>query len=185
MPVRAVCKPHSPDLKRGALATDARGCSLWRSLLERPPPAPESRVRDPLGELVRTRVGGVTAAHVTHLSTRTHTYRNIWTTANQRGGPPFTISDWFRPRYKPNGGVFCWTTEFLSRGYFFFSFLEWLDAPVRPGIFVSRTRGKLGRTCDQTGRTLEPWFVKRVTWEGSLNYIAQLYGWMACEVPHF
>ncbi len=60
MPVRAVCKPHSPDLKRGALATDARGCSLWRSLLERPPPAPKSRVRDPLSELVRTRVGGVT-----------------------------------------------------------------------------------------------------------------------------
>ncbi len=30
--------------KRGALATDARGCSLWRSLLERPPPAWESRV---------------------------------------------------------------------------------------------------------------------------------------------
>ncbi len=60
MPVRAVCKPHSPDLKRGALATDARGCSLWRTLLECPPPAPESRVRDPLGELVRTRVGGVT-----------------------------------------------------------------------------------------------------------------------------
>ncbi len=58
MPVRAVCKPHSPDLKRGALATDARGCSLWRSLLERPPPAPESRVRDPLGELVWTHVGG-------------------------------------------------------------------------------------------------------------------------------
>ncbi len=28
---------------------------------------------------------------------RTHTYRNIWTTANQRGGPHFTISDWFRP----------------------------------------------------------------------------------------
>ncbi len=51
MPVRAVCKPHSPDLKRGALATDARGCSLWRSLLERPPPVPESRVCDPLGEL--------------------------------------------------------------------------------------------------------------------------------------
>ncbi len=62
MPVRAVCKPRSPDLKRGALATDARGCSLWRTLLERPPPAPESRVRDPLGELVRTRVGGVTYA---------------------------------------------------------------------------------------------------------------------------
>ncbi len=63
MPVRAVCKPHSPDLRRGALATDARGCSLWRSLLERPPPAPESRVRDPLGELVWTRVGGVTQAN--------------------------------------------------------------------------------------------------------------------------
>ncbi len=34
---------------RGALATDARGCSLWRYLLERPPPAWESRVQDPLG----------------------------------------------------------------------------------------------------------------------------------------
>ncbi len=92
------------------------------------------------------------AAHVTHLSTRTHTYRDIWTTANQRGGPPFTISDWFRPRYKPNGGLF------LNHrtGDTFFSFLEWLDAPVRPGIFVSRTREKLGCTCDQIGRTLEP-----------------------------
>ncbi len=57
-------KPHSPDLNRGALATDARGCSLWRYLLERPPPAPESRVRDPLGELVRTRVGGLHRLHV-------------------------------------------------------------------------------------------------------------------------
>ncbi len=38
----------------------------------------------------------------------------------------------------------------------FFSFLEWLDTPVRVGIFVSRTREKLGRTCDQIGRTLEP-----------------------------
>ncbi len=35
--------------KREALATDARGCSLWRYLLDRPPPAWESRVRDPLG----------------------------------------------------------------------------------------------------------------------------------------
>ncbi len=35
--------------KRGALATDARGCSLWRSLLERLPPVWESWVRDPLG----------------------------------------------------------------------------------------------------------------------------------------
>ncbi len=36
MPVKVVYKP-----------IDARGCSLWRSLLERPPPAPETRVRDP------------------------------------------------------------------------------------------------------------------------------------------
>ncbi len=27
---------------------------------------------------------------------------------------------------------------------------------MRSGIFVSRTREKLGRTCDQIGRTLEP-----------------------------
>ncbi len=45
--------------QRGALATDAKSCSLWRSLLERPPPAPETRVRDPLGVMVRTR-GGLT-----------------------------------------------------------------------------------------------------------------------------
>ncbi len=35
--------------KRGALATDARCCSLWRSLLECSPRAWESQVRDPLG----------------------------------------------------------------------------------------------------------------------------------------
>ncbi len=29
----------------------------------------------------------------TRIFKRTHMYRNIWTTANQRGGPPFTISD--------------------------------------------------------------------------------------------
>ncbi len=33
---------------RGALVTDARGCSLWRYLLERPPPTSESQVQDPL-----------------------------------------------------------------------------------------------------------------------------------------
>ncbi len=98
------------------------------------------------------------AAHVTHLSTRTHTYRNIWTTANQRGGPPFTISDWFRPRYKPNGGCLLLNHRVSESRILFFSFLEWLDAPVRPGIFVSRTREKLGCTCDQIGRTLEPWY---------------------------
>ncbi len=53
MPVRAVCKPHSPDLKMRR----STGCNLWRSLLERPLPALESRVRDPLG--ARTSCGGV------------------------------------------------------------------------------------------------------------------------------
>ncbi len=48
----------------------------------------------------------------------------------------------------------------------FFSFLEWLDAPVRPRVFVSRTREKLGRTCDQIGRTLEPC----LTFLGSLDF---------------
>ncbi len=70
MPVRAVCKPHSPDLKRGALATDARGCSLWRSLLERPPPEPESRVRDPFGEWVRTPCRGGYIGAVTRMGVR-------------------------------------------------------------------------------------------------------------------
>ncbi len=31
MPVRFVCKPHSPDLKKRR----STGCNLWRSLLER------------------------------------------------------------------------------------------------------------------------------------------------------
>ncbi len=53
MPVRAVCKPPSADLKNRR----ARGCSLWRSLLERALPAPESRVRDPLE--ARMSCGGV------------------------------------------------------------------------------------------------------------------------------
>ncbi len=78
MPVRAVCKPHSSHLKKRR-SSDWR-CSLWRSLLERPPPAPESRVRDPLGELVRTRVGGVTQATLQlqtglNVSVLTHTAR--------------------------------------------------------------------------------------------------------------
>ncbi len=53
MPVRTVCKPHSPDLKK----RHSSGCKLWHSLLEHPPPAPESRVRDPLG--ARPSCGGV------------------------------------------------------------------------------------------------------------------------------
>ncbi len=71
MPVRAVCKPHSPDLKkRGALGTDARGCSLWRSLLERPPPAPESRVRDPLRRVVAVWTRGGYIGAVTRTGVR-------------------------------------------------------------------------------------------------------------------
>ncbi len=61
MPVRAVCKPHSPDLKKRCSSS----CKLWRSLLERPPPAPESRVRDPLG--ARTSCGGVDLGGVLHI----------------------------------------------------------------------------------------------------------------------
>ncbi len=53
MPVRAVSKPYSPDLKK----RPSSGCYLWRSLLERSPPAPESRVQDPFG--ARTSCGGV------------------------------------------------------------------------------------------------------------------------------
>ena len=41
-----------------------------------------------------------------------------------------------------------------SRRFFLF---ERLVAPVRPQIFFSRTIEKLGRMCDQIGRTLEPW----------------------------
>ncbi len=51
--MRAVCKPHSPDLKKRR----STGCNLWHFLLERPPPAPESRVRDPLR--ARMSCGGV------------------------------------------------------------------------------------------------------------------------------
>ena len=44
----------------------------------------------------------------------------------------------------------------LSESQSFFLF-ERLFAPVRPQIFFSRTIEKLGRMCDQIGRTLEPW----------------------------
>ncbi len=32
---------------------------------------------------------------------------------------------------------------------------------MRLKFFFSRTLEKLGRTCDQIGRTLEPWYVRR------------------------
>ncbi len=58
----------------------------------------------------------------TRILKRTHTHQNrsIWTMANQRGGPPFTISDWFRPRYETNVSVVKQQRDFLSRGDFFF-----------------------------------------------------------------
>ncbi len=40
--------------------------------------------------------------------------------------------------------------------YFIFSYRLRLVALVRPQIFFSRTLEKLGHTCDQIGRTLEP-----------------------------
>ncbi len=58
------------------------------------------------------------AAHVTHL------YRNIWTMANQRGGLPFTISDWFRPRYEPNVSLLLNDRETFRVVDTFFSFLD-------------------------------------------------------------
>ncbi len=100
----------------------------------------------------------------TRIFKRTHTYRNIWTTANQKGGPHFTISDWFRPRYEPNVSVVEQQRDFESRRLFFFFFFKWLDAPVRPTLFFSRTLEKLGCTCDQIGRTLEPCHLMN-TWQ--------------------
>ncbi len=71
MPVRAVCKNLTLlTSKRGALATDARGCSLWRYLLERPPPAPESRVRDPLRRVVAMWTRGGYIGAVTRMGVR-------------------------------------------------------------------------------------------------------------------
>ncbi len=50
-----------------------------------------------------------------------------------------------------------WSTGRLRVADTFLYFLERLVAQVRPQIFFSRTLEKLGRTCDQIGRTLEPW----------------------------
>ncbi len=73
IPVRAVCKPHSPDLKKRR--TDVRGCSLWHSLLERPPPAPESRVR-----VSWCGPGGVTPAYSPDMSPIEH----VWDAVDRR-----------------------------------------------------------------------------------------------------
>ncbi len=92
----------------------------------------------------------------TRIFRRTHTYRNIWTTPNQRG--------WVHPSLSLIGldhdmglmCVCCWTTGRLSESRRLFFFRERLVAQVRPLIFVSRTLENLGRTCDQIGSTLEP-----------------------------
>ncbi len=62
MPIRAVVNLTLLTSKRGALATDARGCSLWRSLLERPPPAPDPGFETRSDELWQCGPGGVTKA---------------------------------------------------------------------------------------------------------------------------
>ncbi len=54
MPVKAVCKPQQLMLEAQPLA----------SLVERPPPAPASRVRDLLGVMVRTRGGYNTTLNI-------------------------------------------------------------------------------------------------------------------------
>ncbi len=46
---------------------------------------------------------------------------------------------------------------------------------MRPGIFVSRTREKLGRTCDQIGRTLEPWMSQCAYLNGSVFLVKTRY----------
>ncbi len=64
-------------------------------------------------------------------------------------GPPFTISDWLRPRYEPK--VMCLLLkhrETQSRGYFIFFSRIRLVALVHPQIFFSRTLDKLGRTLE-------------------------------------
>ncbi len=48
-------------------------------------------------------------------------------------GPPFTISDWFRPRYEPNVCLLLKHRETQSRGYFF---------------LFSRTAGRTGAPSD-------------------------------------
>ncbi len=76
---------------------------------------------------------------------------NIWTTANQRGVRP-SLSLIGLDHDMGLMCVCCWNTG--SRGDFFFFFSNCWS--VRPQIFFCRTLDKLGRTCDQIGRTLEP-----------------------------
>ncbi len=61
----------------------------------------------------------------TRIFKRTHMYRNIWTTGNQRGGPLFTISDWFRPRYEPNVCLLLNHRETCCGDFFFLFSNHW------------------------------------------------------------
>ncbi len=102
------------------------------------------------------------AAHVTHLSTP-HTHTGISGPRPIRGGVRPSLSLIGLDHDISLTGVSFVEPQSFWVADTFFSFLEWLDAPVRPGIFVSRTREKLGRTCDQIGRTLEPCIVSSIT----------------------
>ncbi len=81
----------------------------------------------------------------THLQTHTHIQEYL-DHGQSEGAPPFTISDWFRPRYEPNVSVVEQQREFLSHGDFSF-FSKWLDG-------FSRTLEKLGRTLEPCWSTL-------------------------------
>ncbi len=81
-----------------------------------------------------------------HASSNAHTIQEYLDHGQSERGPPFTISDWFRPLSLTclllNSRETFWVAET------FVFFLEWLDAPVRPQIFFCRTLEKLGRTLE-------------------------------------
>ncbi len=86
------------------------------------------------------------AAHVTHFQTHTHVQEYLDHGQSGGGGgrvPPFTIFDWFIPRYGPNVCKLLNNRETFRVAETFFSFLEWLVAQVRLRIFFSRTLEKL------------------------------------------
>ncbi len=59
---------------------------------------------------------------------RTHTHIQEYLDhhgQSEGGSPPFTISDWFRPRYETNVSVVEQQRDFLSRGDFFFFANGW------------------------------------------------------------
>ncbi len=76
----------------------------------------------------------------THIFKHTHTYRNIWTSAKQRGGPPFTISDWFRPRYEPNVCLLLNHTETFRVAETFFSWTAGRTSATSDFVLVAPLR---------------------------------------------